>query len=133
MKSECSIIDSDSDSCCSSNYEEEQDVEYDGEEEDHGHKTRKENDKGKEHNQYEDNLDNDGGNWNEEPMDQDVPMIEENANPFKEENRDAKRTTLQIQTSTAELHSVHETYASLANVKIQDESVIVTGQHHIWI
>ena len=133
MKSECSIIDSDSDSCCSSNYEEEQDAEYDKEEEDYGHKTRKDNEKGKEHNQHEDNLDNDGGSWNEEPMNQHMSMIKENANPFKEENRDAKRTTLQIQTSTAEPHSVHETYTSAENVEMQDGSVIATGQHRIWI
>ena len=127
MKSDCSIIDSDSDSCCSSNYEEEHDVEYDMEEKDNEHKERKDNDKGKEHNQHEDNLDNDGDKWNEEPM------IEDNVDSFNEDDHHAKRTTLQSQISIAEPHSVLKTGASLANVEMQHDSAIATGQHHIWI
>ena len=95
MKSDCSIIDSDSDSCYSSNYEEEQDVEYGKEKEDTEHKDRKDNDKEKEHNQHEDHLGNDEANWNEEPMDQDMPMTEDDVTSFKQETRHARRTTLQ--------------------------------------
>ena len=89
-------------------------------------------DKGKGHHQPEDNPDNDGAKWNEEPMDQDMPMIERNGNSFKEENRHA-RTTLQTQTLAAEPHLCLETDVSLANFEMQDDSLIRTGQHHIWI
>ena len=133
MKSDCSIIDSDSDSCGSSTYEEEQDIEYDKEVEDDEHKDRKDNDEGKEHNQHEEDFDHDGRKWNEEPMDRDIPMIEDNVNSSREENHHAKRTTRRTETSTAEPHSVLETDASLADVEMQYDSVIATGQHHIWI
>ena len=105
-------------------------MEYDKEEEDNEYK---DNDKGKKQNQHEEDLDNDGRKWNEEPMDRDIPMIEDNVNSSKEENYHAKRTTRRTETSTAEPHSVLETDASLANVEMQYDSVIATGQHHIWI
>ena len=130
MKSDCSIIDSDSDSCGSSVYQEEQDVEYDKEEEDNEYK---DNDKGKKQNQHEEDSDNDGRKWNEESMDRDISMIEDHVNSSKEGNHHAKRTTRRTETSTAEPYSVLETDASLANVEMQYDSVIATGQHHIWM
>ena len=124
MKSECPIIDSDSDSCCSSNYDEEQDAEYDRKIVDNEDKDRKDDDKGKEHNQYDHRLENDGDNGDEEPM------AEDNVKSFKEGNRSAERRILQ---TTTEPHPILETDISLANVEMQHDSVIATGQHHIWI
>ena len=135
MKSECSIIDSDSDSdsCCSSNYEEEQNVEHDEEEVINGHKDRKDSDKGKEHNQPEVKLDTDGHNWNEELMDQDMPIIEDDVNSFKDECHHVKRIARRTETSVAEPHSFLRTDTLLADAGMQDDGLIATGQHHIWI
>lgn len=135
MKSECSIIDSDSDSdsCCSSNYEEERNAEYDKEAEVNGHKDRKDSDKEKEHNQSEDNIDNNRVNGNKEPMDQDMPMIEGNVDSLKDEHGHVKRITRGTETSVAEPHSFLVTDILSAHFQIQDNSLIATGQHHIWI
>ena len=135
MKSECSIIDSDSesDSCCSSNYDEEQNVEYDKEEVINGHKDRRDSDKGQEPNQPEVKPDNDGHNWNEELMDQDTPIIEEDEKSFKDERHHVKRITRRTETSVAEPHSFLETDKLLADAGMQDNGLIATGQHHIWI
>ena len=66
-------------------------------------------------------------------MDQDMLVIEDNVNFLKGENQDAKRSTHQAPTSTAEPQSILETDASLAILEMQDDSLIATGQHHLWI
>ena len=87
-------------------------------------KESKDDDKGKEHNQYDHKLENCGDNWNEEPM------VEDNVKSFKKGNRPAERSTLQ---TTAGPHPVLETDTSLTDVETQYDSAIATGQHHIWI
>lgn len=66
-------------------------------------------------------------------MDQDMLMIEDNVSFLKEENHDAKRNTRHTLTSKPDPHSFLGADVSLANAEMQDDSLIATGQHHIWI
>ena len=107
IKTECSIIDSDSDSCCSWNYEEE-DVNY-GEEQ---------------------HTDDDNNKQNKAPIDQDTPR---NVTFFKKENHHMRNSACHVQTSIPELRSLDESNVSSACPQTGHDSIIALGQHHVWI